>query len=564
MINREGFALPIMTPTLPPPAVAAETPSRQAVLERDLARLKQGSHYLKTALDQVCEGVLILMPEQEGREPYVMHANMRAHLMACVDPSSGLRERGLDELAADAEGAAVLRAALKQAREGGGWAECECALRAGLGGAARRHHWRVRAVTNEHGVLMNYTICLRAVEAAPGGEVVEEDQDALAARLRTENLAALAQGIAHDVNNLLGPVMVQLSMTLQRAEAQAELKAELEVMFAALKRARQFTQQVVKTVRTRAEERAPLNLGRLVTEALPVYTAGGNVEVRVNAAKDLMWVNGNAAQMSQVLQNLVMNGMQAMPCGGIMFVEMGNTEREAGNEEGLAPGRYVEVRVRDRGTGMAPEVLERVFKESFTTKADGSGIGLTTCRKFVLEHGGHIEVKSRLNVGTEFRLLLPAVPPQAHLEDTPGCEPIPLQPGEGRVLLVEDESSLRHVARCILTRCGYEVTEAETGEEALRIYKEESRNGRTPDVVMMDLTLPGGLTGGEAARAILAFDPAARLVVTSGSVTEDVQRAYLDEGFCGVLPKPYEAGALTMTVRAITQMAGAAGPGLAA
>lgn len=546
-----------MTPTLTPPAVVTETPPSHHALERDLVRARQGSHYLKTALDQVAEGVLILMPEQEGREPYVMHGNMRAHLLAGVDPAAGLRERTLTELAADAGAAAELRAALKRAREGGGSAECECALRAGLGGRRQKFHWQVRAVTSEHGVLMNYTLCFKPVEdmqpIAAAVPQEEEDQDALTARLRTENLAALAQGIAHDVNNLLGPVMVQLSMTMQRVEAQAEIREDLAVMFAALKRARQFTQQVVKTVRSRPDERTAVNVRQLVLEALPVYTAGGNVEVKVNAVKDLMWANANAVQISQVLQNLVMNGMQAMPGGGLMFVELSNTHCAPGNAEGVEPGPYVEVRVRDRGIGMTEEVLGRMFKEAFTTKADGSGIGLTTCRRFVHEHGGYIGVSSKLNVGTEFRVLLPGVPPQALLDDTASQAPIPLQKGEGRVMLVEDECSLRHVARCILTRCGYEVVEAENGEDALRIYKEQSRLGRTPDVVMMDLTLPGGLSGGETARAILEFDPQANLVVTSGSVTEDVQRAYMDEGFCAVLPKPYEAGALTMTVRMIIQ-----------
>lgn len=547
-----------MTPTINPPAVVTETPPSQHVLERDLVRVRQGSHYLKTALDQVAEGVLILMPEQDGREPYVMHGNMRAHLMAGVDPSAGLRERTLTELAASEEAAAILRGALKQAREGGGSAECRCALRPGLGGGERCFQWQVRAVMNEHGVLMNYTLCFRPVGESAVVERMrteEEDQDALTARLRTENLAALAQGIAHDVNNLLGPVLGQLSMTMQRPQMSGEMKADLELMFTALKRAKLFTQQVVRTVRTRSEERAPVSLVQMIREVLPVYTAGGNVEVKVNALKDLMWVNANAVQISQVVQNLVMNGMQAMPCGGLMFVELSNTTRQAGNPEGVEPGKYVELKVRDRGTGMTPQTMGRLFNESFTTKADGSGIGLTTCRRFIVDHGGAITVSSELNVGTEFRVLLPGVPAQAHLSDSSEQMPIPLQTGEGRVMVVEDEVALRHVARCILTRCGYEVVEAQNGEEALRVYKEESRCGRTPDVVLMDLTLPGGLTGGEAARAILDFDPTANLVVTSGSVTEDVQLAYLDEGFCGVLPKPYEAGALTMTVQMIIRNA---------
>jgi signal transduction histidine kinase/ActR/RegA family two-component response regulator len=526
-------------------------------MERDLMRLRQGSHYLKTALDQVSEGVMILMPQQDGGEPYVMHGNAQAHILMGVDPGAGLRERTLSDLAADEASAAILREALQRALKGGGSTTCECALRAGLGGTAKSFRWQVRAVTNEHGVLLNYTVCFRPVEPAASvadGGAGEEDLDAQAARLRTETMAALAQGIAHDVNNLLGPMMTQLSVTLQRVQEQPELQAELQMMFAALKRARQFTQQVVKAAKTRQDERAPTNLMPLVKDTVSVCAAGANVEVVVGAERDLMWVQADAVRMTQVLQNLVMNGMQAMPGGGRLFIEMANVVVEAGNAEEVVPGKYVEVRVRDRGVGMAPETLAKLFKESFTTKHDGNGIGLTTCHRFVRDHGGHIAVSSTLNVGTEFRILLPAVPPQQCSQDASASAPIPLQNGEGRVMLVDDEDALRHVARCILTRCGYEVVEVDNGEDAVRLYKEAARRGEAPDVVLMDLTLRGGLSGSETAREILAFDPSAKLVVTSGSVTEEVQRVFLDDGFAGVLPKPYEAGALTVKVREMMEL----------
>jgi len=269
----------------------------------------------------------------------------------------------------------------------------------------------------------------------------------------------------------------------------------------------------------------------------------------------LQWALADGVRMSQVLQNLVMNAVQAMPQGGRMFVELSNYLLEAPDVvEGLCPGRYVDIRVRDRGVGMDEETLGKLFRESFTTKEDGNGIGLTAVNRFVREQGGRILVTSTLNVGTEFRVLLPAVSPELANVNAAPSAPIPLQRGEGRVLLVDDEAPLRQVARCILTQCGYEVMEVDNGEDAITLYRQTLRNGVAPDVVLMDLTLRGGLTGSETAREILILDPAARLVVTSGSVTEDIQKMFLDEGFVGILPKPYEAGALTEKVREVIDM----------
>lgn len=497
---------------------------------------------------------MILMPEQDGRPPYIMHGNARAHLLVCADPEGGLRGLTLQDLAADGTAAETLAELLNGARDNGGSAVCRCAARTGPDGRARLFDWRARAVTNEHGVLLNHTLCFTpATEEAPSAAAAaaEEDLDAQAARLRMENLAAQAQGIAHDVNNLLGPVMTQLSLTMQRVRGQAELESELQMMLASLKRARQFTQQVIRTTRTGRQGRAPTDLLELVRDTVAVCAAGASVGVVVHAERDLMWVCADAARLSQVLQNLVMNGIQAMPGGGRLCIDLANVRLERGNAEGLAPGAYVEVRVRDRGVGMTEETLARLFKEAFTTKHDGNGIGLTTCHRFIEEHGGRIEARSQLNVGSEFRVLLPAVEPASSGRETRPAGPLPLQPGEGRVLLVDDEEALRHVARRILIRCGYEVVEAGDGESALRLYKELARAGRTPDVVLMDLTLPGGMSGAETAREIRAFDPAAKLVATSGSVTDELLRLYLDEGFAAVLPKPYEAGALTQKVKEV-------------
>lgn len=547
-----------MIDALPTPAVAPAALNSPAALERDLLRLRQGSHYLKMALDQVSDGVMILMPGQEGRAVYVMHANAQAHILLGGDPLTGLRERTLAQLTAGEDEELTLQSALQRALKSGGSTVCECGLRCSVGKRVRRFRCQVRAVTNEHGLLMNYTVTFRPQEElveADGGVGVVEDDAVLLARLRTENMAALAQGIAHDVNNLLGPMMTQLSMTMQQAHLDPRLKGDLELMFVSLKRARQFTQQVVKVAKAGHEERQPTDMVKLVKETVSLCAAGSNVEIIVTEEKQLQWALADGVRMTQVLQNLIMNGMEAMPQGGRMFVELTNCLLEQEEEvEGLNVGRYVDIRVRDRGVGMPPELLARLFKESFTTKKDGNGIGLTAVNRFVREQGGRILVTSTVNVGTEFRVLLPAVSPVEEVRAAAPSAPIPLRRGEGRVLLVDDEAPLRQVARCILNQCGYEVLEVDNGEDAITLYKRALWDGGAPDVVLMDLTLRGGLSGTETAREILALDAGAKLVVTSGSVTEDIQKVFLDEGFVGILPKPYEAGALTEKVREIIDM----------
>jgi CheY-like chemotaxis protein len=209
--------------------------------------------------------------------------------------------------------------------------------------------------------------------------------------------------------------------------------------------------------------------------------------------------------------------------------------------------------VRDRGCGISPENLNKLFRESFTTKADGNGIGLTTCKRFIDEMGGDIRVRSTPNIGTEFCVFLraAAVAGEAKPAAPASHAPVPLKHGKGKVLIVDDEDDLRRVAQMILKRCGYECIECDNGQDAVKIYQSLYRTGTPPDVVLMDLTLRGGMNGTETATEILALDRDARIVCTSGSVTEDVQMVFLERGFVGVLPKPYEAGELTQTVHRV-------------
>ncbi|MEZ5385711.1 MAG: ATP-binding protein [Prosthecobacter sp.] len=538
------------------------SPASVAELEQGLEHLKVANYYLRVALDQVADGVVIVESEASDSKsgPKVLFSNAAAAMLAGADPETGLRGLGLNDLVADDRDAAILFQGLRQSIENGGCHECECQLQSLRSGNSVACKWRVRAVFNSLRKLLNFTILISPVEAAKTEKAepkpVAEDFDAQSVQLRKENLAALAQGIAHDVNNLLGPVTVRLSALIQQVQDQPELARELQAVFTGLKRAKTFTSQVVTASKAVPRKQEPTDLAPLIRDTVEFAGAGSNVQVCVRNDEQLRLAQADPVKLSQVLQNLVMNGIQAMPHGGYMDVEAHN-HRVGGEGDGaLKPGPYLRVVVRDRGCGIPKENFDRLFLESFTTKPDGNGIGLTTCKRFVDEMGGEIRVESTPNVGTEFSVYLPAAEGSGTTRSLKPSDsaPVPLKHGKGKVLIVDDEDDLRKVAQMILSRCGYEVVQCDNGQDAVKIYQSLFRTGTPPDVVLMDLTLRGGMNGTETASEILHLDPDARIVCTSGSVTEEVQMIFLERGFVGVLPKPYEAGELTQTVHQVATM----------
>ncbi len=547
--------------TLAPDTLRPET---LAELEASLDQMKTANYFLRVALDQVPEGVLIVEAQTvQQKVPQVLFSNTAAAVLVGVEPDKGLRGMSLSDLAVGEADAEILCRSLQLAVENGGTHECECRIQNFYGQEPKRCRWRVRAVFNSLRKLLNYTLLVSPVPSVSAvssqvSPLKGDDLDTTSDQLKKDNLAALAQGIAHDVNNLLGPVTIRLSDLIQKTDEQSPMQGELQLIFSGLKRARQFTSQVVTACKARPQDKRPVDLAPIIKDTVKFASAGANVQVNIRLAESLRWAVADGTKISQVLQNLILNGIQAMPQGGHMDVEVENTDISLGQDAVLKPGNYLRIAVRDRGCGIAPENLSRLFRESFTTKADGNGIGLTTCRRFIKEHDGDVRVSSRLNVGTEFVVLLPAVQAPAQSGDETSKPtsnaPVPLVNGQGRVLIVDDEDDLRKVAHMILKRCGYEVAETDNGQDAVKIYQSLARSGCTPDVVLMDLTLRGGMNGGETAAEILKFDPDARLVVTSGSVNEDVQMTFLEKGFVGVLPKPYEAGELTQMVHQVMTM----------
>ncbi len=363
--------------------------------------------------------------------------------------------------------------------------------------------------------------------------------------LRSEKLRSvgvLAGGIAHDFNNILTAVLGNISLlreSLHPEGPNAELLAEAEQ--AAL-RARDLTRQLLTFSRGGAPVRKKFRPGELVRESATLALRGRGSGCELRIAADLRPIEGDEGQIGQVLNNLVLNASQAMAGGGTVVVEVANREVRESDHVPVVEGGYVTIAVADRGAGIPEEHRARIFDPSFTTKQEGSGLGLAVSYAIVSSHGGAITVDSKLGQGSVFTVYLPAATggesPQP--ADLPGAVH-----GQGRVLVMDDEEMVRIIAAKIARSLGYEVESAGDGREAIELWQRAREQGRPFQLVIMDLTVPGGMGGREAAQALLATEPGARVVVSSGYSQDPVVANFREYGFRDTIAKPYSVAEIS-------------------
>lgn len=364
---------------------------------------------------------------------------------------------------------------------------------------------------------------------------------------KLESLGVLAGGIAHDFNNLLTAIIGNLSMA--RLDAEAAVARQLEAAEKAALRAQGLTQQLLTFAKGGAPIKIVASVADLVREAAEFSLHGAKARCSITSPPDLWVAEVDAAQITQVINNLILNAEQAMPAGGTIAITLAN--RHLDNGLAVPPGCYVEIRVADQGHGIAVEHLERIFDPYFSTKQTGSGLGLASCYSIIKRHGGHIAVESRPGEGAVFTIYLPARPDEV-LAESAAVAGQPLS-GQGRVLVLDDEEMVRDLAQAVLERLGYEADGAEEGGQALAMYQAAQAAGRPYDVVIMDLTIPGGMGGQEAVKELLRLDPQARAIVSSGYAQDPVMANYRDYGFAAVLAKPYSVEALSRVLHDLLQ-----------
>lgn len=384
------------------------------------------------------------------------------------------------------------------------------------------------------------------------------DKERLEAELmrasKLESLGLLAGGIAHDFNNILTGIIAYLSLATELLDRNHRVHPWLVEAEKAGLRARDLTYQLLTFAKGGAPIRRPTSLGHIIEDSARFAVTGSTSRVVFDIADELWPVHVDAGQISQVMQNLTLNAVQAMPDGGTITVRAANVHLEA--TPLLPAGRYVEVRVRDQGIGMSPDLLPHIFDPFFTTKAQGSGLGLATSFAVVRKHDGSIDVTSTPGVGTEFVVRLPATETRPDM----ALERAAQQRVTARVLVMDDDPIMRATARTVLMAFGYEVMLARDGADAVRMFAAARDEGVPFDLVVLDLTVPGGMGGREALQQLRAIDPKVRAIVASGYSEDPVMAHYAEHGFVGVMAKPYTAQQFDDVLQAVLASGGTEHP----
>jgi signal transduction histidine kinase/CheY-like chemotaxis protein len=379
-----------------------------------------------------------------------------------------------------------------------------------------------------------------------------EDKARLEAELeraeRLNSLGMMAGGIAHDFNNLLTVIMGNITLAKLDPEVMGRVGDCLREAEAGSKRAQGLTQQLLTFAKGGDPVRGAMALPAVVDSSIALALSGARCRAQFQPAGDLWAVNADPAQLGRAVQNLVANANAAMPDGGL--IELAASNETVGDDSPfpLAPGRYVRLTVVDHGNGIPAEQLSGIFDPYSAVMLGKDQFGLATAYSIVKRHGGFIEVESRIGQGTTMKLWIPAAEaaPSSPLE-------APAQaPSRGRrILLMDDEETIRSVGARVLQRLNYEADTVADGTECIRAYQEARAGGRPFDLVIMDLTVPGGMGGIKTIAELRQIDPQVRAIVSSGYSKDPVLANFSDFGFCAVVAKPYDVAHLASTIERV-------------
>ncbi len=386
----------------------------------------------------------------------------------------------------------------------------------------------------------------------------KQAEDEMRRMRNLESIGMIAGGIAHDFNNILTGIFGNIQLAKLNLTDENKVGAALDTSLMALESAKSLTRQLLTFSKGGAPVLESVSIRELVRDVVKFNLSGSNVKEDFDLPDGLWLAKADKGQLANVIANLTINAREAMLDGGTLHVSAGNVAEVPETLQGRLSGNFICFSFRDEGSGMTPEIVQKVFDPYFTTKPYGKGLGLSVVHSIVTRHGGLVKVESLPGKGSNFIFFLPAELPEKN-----GVADKPVEPqrpevdscSRAHVLLMDDEFLIREVTRKMLEVFGYEVDDASDGNEAIEKYLASRQNGRPFDVVIMDLTVRAGMGGLEATTKILAADPAARIIVSSGYSTDAVVADYSRHGFAGCLSKPFQIDDLKNELKRVLALA---------
>ncbi len=373
---------------------------------------------------------------------------------------------------------------------------------------------------------------------------------------KLESIGLLAGGIAHDFNNILGVIIGNLSLARAYAEKDHKIAKYLADTEQSCFRARDLTNQLLTFSRGGAPVKKLISMPEFIEESIVFVLRGSGVGYELSIVPDLFDAEIDKGQINQVLNNIIINAIQAMHNNGVISIKAENYIINPNDTSiPLKQGNYIKISIKDHGEGISKINLQNIFDPYFTTKQNGNGLGLAMVHSIIKRHDGYISVESIETKGASFRIYLPASGEKfkavANESKISEKEVSKKHGNTGKILVMDDDEMIRDVVGDMLIHIGYEVEFSTDGVEACRKYTESMEKNDKFDLIIMDLTIPGGMGGKKAVKKILKIDPGAKVVVSSGYSNDPVMGDYKSYGFSGVVVKPFQMEELKSVIQGI-------------
>ncbi|MGH4122851.1 MAG: hybrid sensor histidine kinase/response regulator [Clostridium sp.] len=358
---------------------------------------------------------------------------------------------------------------------------------------------------------------------------------------KVNSLSILAAGIAHDFNNILTIVLgniyiMKRYLNISTNKVYNKIYNKFSQIEKLTLQAQDLNQQLMNFSKDGVPIKKNIYIKKLIKKTANMVLSGSNNMCTFSIAQDLWPVEVDEGQIRQVINNLLINAKQAMPNGGNIEVCAANVYVDEKNKNNIKQGKYVMIKIRDKGKGILKENLERIFEPYFTTKNDGTGLGLAASYSIITKHNGYIYAESEVLIGTTFYVYLMASDAEVVIEKIRYEKAIQ---GTGKVLVMDDDKNIREINRLMLMELGYGVDVVKNGEEALKAYKNSIIQNNTFDAVILDLTIRGGMGGKETIVKLLELDTNVNAIVVSGYSSDSVMDNCKNYGFKDCIKKPY-------------------------